>query len=154
MPNRPLRRGPRRIRGWGLGGPSIERSFRKKTRNLKRSFRKFCRNFPRNSRRVFWCLPGRSKSRTPKFHQRFHIKYLKFQIKFHQKTSQRSSAGMATLTDHDMKTSSGALQGESLRWLSSAGGRSPHLLYTSCCRGRTAAQKQNPGAFLGHQNQQ
>ena len=30
--------------------------------------------------------------------QRFHIRDFKFQIKFHQKSSQRTSAGMATLT--------------------------------------------------------
>ena len=42
--------------------------------------------------------PFRSKSLTPKFHQILHIRDFKFQIKFHQETSQRTSAGMATLT--------------------------------------------------------
>ena len=37
-----------------------------------------------------------TKRLTPKCHQRFHIRDFKFPIKFHQKSSQHTSAGMAT----------------------------------------------------------
>ena len=74
-------------------------------------FRARTRNSPERLRDTIWTFPEKSgkppgletprlsfsqKKFPPKFYQVFPIRYFKIQIKFHQKTSQCTSAGIAT----------------------------------------------------------
>ena len=74
--------------------PSAERSFRRKNRN--EISENFAELFSEIRPVIFGVFLAGRKGLPPIFPQIFHIRDLKFQIKFHQKKSQRTSAGMTT----------------------------------------------------------